>query len=183
MYRTRNTQKQNNLMKTDRNIFKTSDLAVLWAITNKNTLWTTAKRYVDNSILFPIQKGLYSKISIENLDPFEIGCAMAGQYSYVSTETVLFNEGVISQKAEKITLVGLKNLEFSFGGYDYICRKLPEVALTNRVGINIDKGFSIASAERALADLLYFQPKYFFDNKQVINRASFRKLSSELLYR
>ena len=97
MYRIRNTSKQKTLLEQDIRIFRTSDLAVLWEIENKNTLWTTIKRYIQRKILYRIHKGLYSTVPLKKLDKYELGCAVSGQLSYVSAETVLQNSGIIMQ--------------------------------------------------------------------------------------
>jgi hypothetical protein len=46
----------------DRKIYHTGDLAVLWDISNKNTLHTTISRYIRKGILFPIYKAVYATI-------------------------------------------------------------------------------------------------------------------------
>ena len=50
------------LIKLDHKIYHSNDLAILWGITNKNTLYTTIKRYVQKGVLTPIDRGLYSTI-------------------------------------------------------------------------------------------------------------------------
>jgi len=40
----------NELIKLDRKIFHSNDLAIAWGISNKNTLYTTIKRYVQKGI-------------------------------------------------------------------------------------------------------------------------------------
>ena len=39
----------------------------------------------------------------------------------------------------------------------------------NDRGIDIIGGVAIASLERAVVDILYFNPNYYFDNRKVIN--------------
>jgi len=85
------------LIKVDRKIYHTNDLALLWDITNKNTLYTTIKRYVQKGVLIPIYKGLYSTVPLSQLDPLELGKAIIHRYTYLSTESVLATAGVISQ--------------------------------------------------------------------------------------
>ncbi|MDA1338242.1 MAG: hypothetical protein O2871_02670, partial [bacterium] len=120
MYKTRNTNKQSILLKQDRNIFSLNDLATLWGIENRGTLTTTVRRYKEKSILYSLKKGLYSVLPIEKLDVYELGCALCGSFSYVSTETVLVNDGIIMQGLNAVTLVGQKNMSFTIGDNQYI---------------------------------------------------------------
>lgn len=182
MYRTRDTLKQKILLEQDKRIFSTSDLAVLWNITNKNTLHTTIKRYVKRNILRRIRKGLYSTTPIQKLNPYEIGCAISGPFSYISTETVLQNNGVIMQNIPIITLIGQKNGDFTIGNNTYKCRYLNSKFLVNRVGI-LQKGhFSIATTERAAADMIHLVPNYYFDNDSAIDKNILKDLNSKLGY-
>jgi len=54
-------------------IFHVSDLANLWNINNSNTLYTTLKRYSQAGLIHRIQKGMYSLIPIDDLDPLLLG--------------------------------------------------------------------------------------------------------------
>ncbi len=182
MYSLRDTSKQKILLEQDKNIFRTPDLAVLWNIEKKNTLYTTIKRYVNRNILYRIQKGLYSTLPISKLHPYELGCAISGPLSYISTETVLANQGVIMQDVRQITLVGRKNKEFKINDKSYICRYLNKEFLVNRAGINTKKHYSIATKQRAAADLYHFNPKYFLDNEEAIEKASLEKIKSTIGY-
>ena len=169
MYRIRNTQKQTILLQQNKRILKTSDLAVLWGVENKNTLYTTIKRFTQKEILFSIQKGMYATIPIVKLDKYELGCAISGSLSYVSAETVLQNSGVIMQNVSKITLFGEKTEEIRFNDVVYFCKKMDPKFLINRKGIEDKAHYSVATLERAVADILFINPKYYFDNKTPIN--------------
>ena len=169
MYRIDQKDKLKMLLNADKNIFSSSDIATIWGITNKNTLWTTLRRYVQNKTLHRLQKGIYSKIDPSQINPFEIGCALAGPFSYISLETVLSQHGVIMQDVKKITLVGDRAMDFDYGNISFSVRKVDSKFLFNRVGIKDNKKYSVASLERAVADIRYCNPKYFFDNDKPIN--------------
>ncbi len=79
----------NELIKLDRRLYHTNDLAILWGVSNKNTLYTTIKRYVQKEILIPVYKGLCSTIPLSQLNPLEMGVAIVHKYAYLSTESVL----------------------------------------------------------------------------------------------
>lgn len=175
--------KQKVLLEQEVRIFKTSDLAVLWEIENKNTLWTTIKRYIERSILYKIHKGLYSTMPLERLDKYELGCAASGQLSYVSAETVLQNSGIIMQNITQITLFGKKKKQFEIGGTAYLCRHLNERFLLNRAGIEDNWQFSVATPERAMADILHINKQYYFDNEMAINKKKLSTISREVGYK
>ena len=86
------------LLKLKEKLFHTNDLALLWGITNKNTLYTTIKRYLQKGILIPVHKGFYSTVPIDQLDPFKLAIGYLHRFTYISCETVLIQEGIISMK-------------------------------------------------------------------------------------
>ena len=58
----------NELIKLDQKLYHTNYLAILWNIINRNTLYTTIKRYMEKGILLPVFKGLYSTVPTMQLD-------------------------------------------------------------------------------------------------------------------
>src|SRR4030067_734430 len=93
------------LIKSDRKIYHSNDLAILWDISNRNTLYTTIKRYIARGVLIPIYKGLYSTVPLSQLNPLDLGNAAPHQYTSLSTESVLAQAGVISQATYAHTFV------------------------------------------------------------------------------
>ena len=182
MYIKRKKDRKKILLQQDRRILTTSDLAILWETTNKNTLLTTIKRYTKSKILHRIQKGLYSTIPIPNLHPYELGCAVSGSLSYISTETVLQNAGIIMQHTNKITLLGPKTKQFTINNIDYLCRYLHPKFLLNRIEINQHQPYHIATTNRAITDSLHINPQYHFDNQLAINHKTITKLRKQLGY-
>jgi hypothetical protein len=166
--------KINELIKLNQHLYHTSDLAVLWHVTNKNTLYTTIKRYVQQGILVPVYKGLYSTIPLNQLDPLELGRAIIHNYAYLSTESVLTNNSIINQAiyaytfissvSKKITLVIAPGKTVTF-----LYRQLKDEYLYNPLGIKQQNDIFVASTERAVADLLYFVPQYHFDLPEMID--------------
>lgn len=167
MYTKRNTNKLKYLSKIDKRIFRASELALLWGISNANTLKITISRSVNRGELFRLKRGLYSTIPATSLDPYEYGCAMAGSLSYVSTETILSQVGAINQLPTKITLLGKKTIEFSLGDKVYYCRYLHPHYLTNRLGIIDGNRYSEATPGRASLDLRHISPNYYLDNPKL----------------
>lgn len=153
------------LLKSSQILFHTQDLAILWGIENKNTLYTTIKRYVKNGALTSIVKGLYSKIPTNQIDKYALGTALIHKYCYISCETVLSKEGIINQEIIPVTFVSSISTKIEFEGTLFIYRKLKPEKLFDSRGINKMNGYFIANKDRAISDMLYFNPKYYLDNK------------------
>jgi len=163
-------------------VFHTKDLANLWQIENKNTLYTTIKRYIKKGLLFRIYKGFYSIKPIDEIDPLLMGVKALHKFTYISAETVLSMEGIIQQSVSQITLISSQSKKFSIGDYNYYSRKLNDKFLYNSVGTFNKNGVKIASAERAVADLVYFNPKMYFDGRKFINWRKVKKIQKAMGY-
>jgi len=170
------------LIKVDRKIYHTNDLALLWDITNKNTLYTTIKRYVQKGVLIPIYKGLYSTVPLSQLDPLELGKAIIHRYTYLSTESVLATAGVISQVTYAYTFVSDITKRASVGAVSFLFRQLKDEYLYNPTGIENRNGVFMATLERAAADMLYFNPKYHFDVRESIDFKKVETIQKEVGY-
>ena len=175
--------KINMLLKQDQKIFHTNDLAILWGITNKNTLYTTIKRYLAKRILIPVQKGLYSVVPIAQIDPVRLAVGILHRFAYVSCETVLSLSGVIFQKGEALTLVSDISRKFTVGDKSFLVRKLKDKQLFNGTGIERKEDLYFASLERAVADMLYLSPHFYFDNKGAIDWKKVTTIQKEVGYK
>jgi hypothetical protein len=170
------------LLQLDRNLFHTNDLAVLWGIDNRHNLYVTVSRYIDRGVLFPIYKGLYSTVPIPSLDPLELGVAIIHRYTYLTTESVLSQAGIISQRVYDYTFVADRSKRITVGQWSFRYRKLKDEYLYHPAGIVNQNGIFIASTERAVADMLYFNPKYHFDVPESINFDKVRSIQKEIGY-
>lgn len=150
-------------------IFHTNDLAKIWKINNRHTLIITLKRYIDNGLLYRLYRGLYSLKPITDLDPLLVGAAAINNYSYLSCETVLVKYGVIFQDLNYFTFVSEQSKRLTIAPYNYYYRQLKKDFLYNDFGVNKNNILNEASLERAVADILYFNPDYYFDNPAPIN--------------
>ena len=172
----------NVLLKQKRKLFHTRDLALLWGNPEPNTLYTTIKRYVQKGILIPIHKGFYAVMPLSKLDPVLLGISYLHTYAYLSLESVLFEAGVIFQRGEYMTLVSSVSKKFSVGSYKYLVRKMRNEFLHNPAGIS-NQHVRKATLERAVADMLYFNPKYHFDNPKAIDWRRVKEIQKEVGYR
>jgi len=175
-------QRFSDLAKMGILVFHSDDLANLWGIKNPNTLHTTLKRYAKNGLIIRIKRGLYSLLPPEKIDPELLGLKDLHRYAYVSTETILAKAGIIFQILPKTTLVSSISKKFSVGGNEYACRQLADKFLYNDAGISIKNGKQIASVERAVADILYFNPHYYFDAARLIDWKKVRALQKQIGY-
>src|SRR3990167_5365018 len=123
--------KIDKLLKQDRQLFHTTDLALLWEMDNKNTLYTTIKRYVQKGILIPIHKGFYSTVPTDHIDPIEVGIGALHRFAYVSCESILVEAGIIFQKDQYISLISDVSRTFSIGENRYRVRKIKQSILFN----------------------------------------------------
>ena len=172
----------NELLQIDRKIFHTGDLAVLWDIANKNTLYTAIKRYVGQGLLIPIYKGLYATLPPAQLDPLELGKAIIHRYTYLTTESVLAQAGVIFQAVYAYTFVSDLNKKVTLGSTSFLFRKLKQAYLNNPAGVRQQNGSFVASPERAAADMLYFNPRYHFDAPESLDFEKIKMIQKEVGY-
>ena len=174
--------RMSELLQLDRRLFHTNDLAVLWGISNKHNLYMTISRYIDKGVLFPVYKGLYSTVPISSLNPLELGTAIIHRYTYLTTESVLSQAGIISQRVYDYTFATDRSKRVSVGQWSFRFRKLKDDYLYHPAGIANQDGIYIASTERAVADMLYFNPKYHFDVLESIDFEKVRSMQKEIGY-
>ncbi len=174
--------RMSELLKLDQKLFHTNDLGVLWGISNKHNLYMTITRYIDKGILFPIHKGLYSTIPPNMLNPVELGRALIHRYTYLTTESVLSQGGIISQAVYDHTFVADISKHFSVEPWSFRFRQLKDEYLYHPAGIVNQDGVFVACAERAAADMLYFSPKYAFDIPESLDFEKVRLIQKEVGY-
>jgi hypothetical protein len=173
----------NELLRSERKIYHANDLAILWNISNRNTLYTTIKRYVQKEVLVPIYKGLYSTVPIDRLDPIELGKAVIHRFAYLTTESVLAMEGIITQTTYAYTFASSQSKKVHVGNWSFLFRKLKDEYLYNPAGIVNRNGNFFATTERAVADMLYFNPKYHFDLADAIDFDKVAGVQKEIGYK
>jgi hypothetical protein len=102
------------------------------------------------------------------------------QYCYLSTETVLWESGIILQTPQTFTFVSADARRFSIHGHRIVSRQLHDRFLHHPAGIVTEGGVRRATVERAVCDLLYFQPTYHFDHP--IDWTAIRSLQQDIGY-
>lgn len=164
-------------------LFHTKDLELIWDIKKKNTLYKTIERYIKRGLLYRIYKGFYSTKPADKIDPYLLGLKALRDFGYVSCETVLFDKGIIFQPPKSITLVSSRSLSFKIRTLEYRVRKLKDEFLFNLSGIEqVREGVFVANVDRAVADMLYFNSKYYLDNRAAINWKKVKSLQRKIGY-
>ncbi|MEK7175280.1 MAG: hypothetical protein AAB693_00540 [Patescibacteria group bacterium] len=161
-------------------VFHVGDLANLWNINNKNTLHTTVKRYSQAQLIFRAQKGMYAIKPITKIDPYLLGIKALHKFAYVSTESILSQAGIILQDVKYITLISSESKKFSIGNINYRSRQLDDKFLFQAEGLYIKNGIYLATTERAIADILYFCPNFYFDNRNNIDWKKVKKIQDNI---
>jgi len=171
------------LIKTEKRLFHTADMAVIWRISNRKTLQMRLYRYAKKGLLFSVQRGLYSLVPLEKLSPFEVAVALNHRYCYLTTETILEKYGVINRRVQFLTFVGEKSKKYSWRENYFMFRKLKTEYLMRNDGITEENGYFTASLERAVADILYFNPKFYFDSPNIINWEKVEEVQKKVGYK
>lgn len=154
------------LLKQPQKIYHTSDLRILWSISNPSTLHQTISRLIKKGVLIKVHKGLYSTIPLSDLDPIELGSRLINRFCYLTTETVLAQNGIINQSPNKITFVSSISKRITIGDNTFLYRQLSDKHLYNSDCVSQQSnGVLVASVTRAKSDMLYFQPHYHFDKE------------------
>ncbi len=174
--------KRDILLKQERKLFHTKDLSLLWKVDNPTTLRRTISRYIKRGILIPIYRGFYSVLPLEKIDAFDLGTSAFHSYCYVSTETVMVQAGIIFQHIYAHTFCSSKTKTIQIGENIYKSRSLKDEFLYNPTGIIDHPTYKIATTERAIADMLYFNPKYYFDAHDEIDWKKVKEIQKEVGY-
>lgn len=184
MYTTENVKQKRFqiLASMDEQVFHRDDLARLWNISDTNTLNVTIYRYVKSGLLFRIYKGFFSIKHPDKIDPYLLGVKALHRYTYISTETVLYDQGIVNQPPMIISLISSVSKNFQICEQNYSCRKLKSMYLMNPSGIINTGNYKKANTLRAIADLLYFNKQYYFDNENAINWPAVQQMQLAIGY-
>ena len=163
-------------------ILHTNDFANIFEIKNPNTLHMTLTRYVKSGVLFRIYRGLYAMVPIEKLDRKLLGLKALHEYSYISTESILVQAGIVLQMVPNITMLSSRSKRFQILNQGYLSRQLADQYLFNPIGVSIVNGIRVANASRAVADLLYFNPHVHLDAPRLVNWREVQEIQKTLNY-
>jgi len=151
----------NILLRSNKTIFSTKEIALLWNEENSAAVRNRLNDYVKNGKLIRLRRGLYSKD--KNYDKFELAVNIYTP-SYISFETVLYKAGAIFQYYNSIFVASYLARDINVDNQKYSYRKIKDTILTNQSGIKRNNNYYIASPERAFLDVVYLNKGYHFDN-------------------
>ena len=163
-----------SLYKESRTVFRLIDIAMLVHETRLESLSKKLNYYVRKKQLLNPRKGIYTK---PDYNKEELACRLYTP-SYISLEWVLQKAGILFQFSTTITVVSYlsRQVEIESQGLRY--RKIRGEILTNTMGINrLPSHINRASPERALLDLLYLDPDFYFDNIHPLQKTALLELA------
>ena len=131
----------------------------MWSEENKERMRARLASYVKNGQLFRLRQGIYS--TSQKYNHFELACKIFSP-SYVSFESVLFQQGIIFQPPGEVTVASYLSRQLSVDDVNYSFRKIKPSVLLLPFGIQQENGASVACAERAFLDTLYHYGDYEF---------------------
>ena len=156
-----------------RTVFRLIDISLLMGETNFPSLSKKLNYYVRTGKLNNPRRGIYTK---PGYNPLELACKIYTP-SYISLEFVLQKAGVVFQYDSAITSVSYLCRSIEIEGPVYRYRKIKGEVLVNNTGILQQKNsVNMAIPERAFLDMLYLNPKYYFDNINPLNNKTVLKL-------
>lgn len=158
-----------SLLQSDQKLFHTQDLALILGINNRHNLRITISRYIKKGILKPVYRGLYSTVPIQNIDKAKLGSYFIHRFCYLSLQSVFELYGVINQAVYSVSYISSVSKKITFGDTQFIYKQMKGQFLLNPEGITLGDGVYKASLERAVADMIYFNPKFYFDSPNLID--------------
>lgn len=162
------------LQKTELNVFTTSDLMVLWNISDRRDAIESVKDYVRRERMFSIKKGVYSLV--KEYDEKELAQKLISP-SYISYYTALAMHGIIFQKYIEIHSFALYSKTILLYDKKFIYHKMNAKILHIQEGLLIEDCYTVASPERAICDSLYLNKNIAFDNLRNIDIEKLKKIS------
>lgn len=158
----------NLLLKSGKTVFRVEDIGKILGITNKKYLLVYINRMKKRGEIEMIKKGIY--ILNKNYNIYELANKIKSP-SYVSLQTVLYNEGIIFQDFNStITSVSNNSYKIKLKDKLYSYHKIKDTILSNPLGITFDGLARVATKERAIADTLYLFGDYHLDRFENINK-------------
>jgi predicted transcriptional regulator of viral defense system len=142
-------------------VFTVDDLRIVWQEPDSKKLKSKIHYYTDSGQLIRLSKGVYALDGEYNT--YELATSIYTP-SYISFETVLRSEGLIFQHYTGLFVATYLSREVEVKNQKLMYRKIKQEVLVNPEGIIQKEGYAIASRERALLDMLYVDPNFYFDN-------------------
>jgi hypothetical protein len=154
------------LLRSEKTVFSTKDVSLLWNEERERTISARLNKYAMSGKLIRLRRGIYAKDN--NYDRFDLATRIYTP-SYISFETVLTREGMNFQYYGNIFVASYITRDIGVGEQKISFVKMKNFVLSNNIGIDNKKGYSVASKERAFLDRIYVSKDYHFDNLDGLN--------------
>lgn len=154
------------LYKTEKKIFTTKDLALIWQENDNKKLYSKISYYTRKGDLIKLSRGIFTKNKDYNSK--ELATSIYSP-SYISFETALVDAGMVFQYYETIFIATKWTKKINIDDKSFCYRKIKDSVLYNSEGIVQKDNYNIASPERAFLDMIYLFPNYYFDNLRPID--------------
>lgn len=148
------------IYQTNQTVFDLKDLAKILSENNYDNLKSKVSYYTKKWYIYRIRKGIYTK---KEYDIYELACKIYTP-SYISFETVLSVEWVIYQSYQDIYVASYLSRTIQIWTHTIHYRKLKDDILFDNNGILRQNYYNIADKNRAISDMKYIYPKFYFDN-------------------
>ena len=150
-----------NILRSKSTVFSFKEILIASGEKKPSLLRRRLSYYIQKGELYSIRRGLYAKD--KNYDRLELATKIFTP-SYVSFETVLVESGIVFQYYSKIFVATYQTKEIECDNQLYSFRKVKDIVLTNKHGLENRGNYFLATKERAFLDVLYLNKDYFFDN-------------------
>ena len=154
------------LLRSAKTVFSTKDIALLWREAGSNAMRVRLNKYAKAGKLIRVRRGIYAKD--ENYDRFEMATRIYTP-CYVSFETVLTRAGINFQYYETIFVASYVKREINVDGQTIAFERLRKFILTDASGVEHERGYAIATKERAFLDRIYVSKDYHFDHLDILD--------------
>ena len=161
------------IISSNRTVFDMQSIVLLSGISDNLRLRQMMNYYVKRGELLNPRRGIYAKVGY---DSREMACAIL-QPAYISLEYVLQRAGVTFQYDDTITCVSYQNRTIEVDENIYSFRRINPMLWMNMQGLIQEKGYTIATPERAFLDMLYLSAgQCYFDNLRPLRKSIINQL-------
>lgn len=166
------------LIASRRTVFNTQNLTVMWGIPERRRLLEDIKYYVRTKKLIRLHRGVYTlSLYASTYSKYELAQKLV-PLSYISLSTALKIHGLSFQYDDSLHSVALISKTFTVGNQIIQYHQIKEHIFFDATGISYQKGFSLASPERAVCDIVYFFPGSGIDNYDGVDRKKLSQIAS-----
>jgi hypothetical protein len=165
--------KLNQLLLTRRNVFNLTDLGTIWGQAKRTDTVQSARDYAARGLLIRLKRGVYA---LAGYDPLQLAQKLE-PLSYLSGITALAFHGLSFQSYQQIQAAALKTRVHTVAEQQFSYHQLQPAIFFHPLGLQSLPAFTIASPERAICDLLYWQADFPFENLTKINWNLLTKIS------